>query len=263
MEAQPEGASAQPSTSGAPIQQQDRAYTPEDAWLTEPEFDDAAERVDRLAEDYNLVQMLALEGFQGRSYSYFETELAKYGIAVVSGWLRRRLILTKCRERGFGGLPEAPLNAFDDPDTVDGLAGETVAQALAHFRTDVLVRGRWDYRKGATLRTYFIGQCLIRFANVYRAWLRSEARAELPPQIDEQGRLTGRHVPSVEELVLDQVVVERTLASIKDPRVRKALVLRGAGLSNAHIGERLGLTEKTVERMIANERERVRRRNTA
>lgn len=263
MEVEPEGASAPPTSSGTPVQRQDREAATDDAWLTEPEHDDAADRIDRLAEDYNLVQMLALEGFQGRDYSYFETELAKYGVAVISGWLRRRLIFTKCRERGFGGLPEAPLNAFDDPDTVDGLAGETVARALDYFRSDVLMRGRWDYRKGATLRTYFIGQCLIRFANVYRAWLKTEVRAELPPVIDEQGRLTGRHVPSVEELVLDQVAVDRTLASIKDPRVRKALVYRGAGLSNAQIGDELGLTEKTIERMIANERARVRRRNIA
>jgi hypothetical protein len=38
----------------------------------------------------------------------------------------------------------------------------------------VLRRQRWDYRKGASLRTYFIGQCLSRFANVYRRWYTNE-----------------------------------------------------------------------------------------
>lgn len=247
-------------SSGAPVQREVDPDLAADAWKTEREH---AQRIDRLAEDYNLVQMLALEQFEGSNYDYFETELAKYGVAVIRGWLRRRLIFAKCRERGYGGLPEAPLGAFDDEDAVEGLAGETVARALEHFRSDVLMRRRWDHRKGATLRTYFIGQCLMQFPNVYRAWLRTELREELPPELDEYGRLTSRHVPSVEELVLDQVTVDRTLATIKDPRVKDALVYRGAGLSNAQIGKALGLTEKTVERMIANERNRFRRRNIA
>ncbi|MBX9244659.1 sigma-70 family RNA polymerase sigma factor [Actinotalea ferrariae] len=248
-----------PTSSGAPVQRD----SDDGAWLDEREHEDAAERLDRLAEDYNLVQMLAFEGFEGREYAYFETELAKYGMAVISGWLRRRVIFTKCRERGFGGLPEPPLDAFENPDTVDGLSGETVAKALDRFRSDVLIPGRWDYRKGASLRTYFIGQCLIRFSNVYRRWWVTEGRVrDIPHDVDDDD-LLGRHLPSVEGLVLDQLTVDRTLSSIKDPRVRKALAYRGAGLSNAEIGVELGVTEKTVERMIANERDRVRRRNIA
>ena len=53
---------------------------------------------------------------------------------------------------------------------------ETVSKALHHFRVDVLMKKKWDYRKGETLRTYFVGQCLIRFANIYRAWYGNEAR---------------------------------------------------------------------------------------
>jgi hypothetical protein len=86
--------------------------------------------------------------------------------------MRRRLIFQRVRERGYGGLPDPPDGAHDDPDTVAELAQETVAKALRHFHDDVLVPGKWDSRRGATLRTYFIGQCLIRFANIYRRWWR-------------------------------------------------------------------------------------------
>lgn len=264
MDSEPEGVSAPPADSGAPVQPVVGHDQVPEAWLNEGEHLAACERLDRLFEDYNLVQMLALAGFKGKDYDYFETELAKYGVAVIGGWLRRGLIFAKCRQRGFGGLREAPLGAFDDPDTVDGLTGETVAYALKHFRSHALLEQRWDYRKGATLRTFFIGQCLIQFGNVYRRWWTTEARApHLPAELETLDDLEKRHVPSVEELVVDQVTVERTLGTVKNPRVRRAFAYRGAGLSNSEIGERLGVTEKTVERMIANERERIRRRSIA
>jgi len=46
-----------------------------------------------------------------------------------------------------------------EPDEVEELTYETVSKALFHFRRDVLMKHAWDYRKGATLRTFFVGQC--------------------------------------------------------------------------------------------------------
>jgi hypothetical protein len=40
------------------------------------------------------------------------------------------------------------------------LANLTVAFALQKFREQVLSPNRWDRTKGATLKTYFIVQCL-------------------------------------------------------------------------------------------------------
>jgi hypothetical protein len=68
--------------------------------------------------------------------------LARYGLAVISGWLRRGLIFARMKERGLGALTPPPLDAFTDRDTVDELANETVAKALYHFRNDVLLRRR-------------------------------------------------------------------------------------------------------------------------
>jgi hypothetical protein len=56
-----------------------------------------------------------------------------------------------------GPIPASPV----------GVAGE--------FPRD-LDEEEWDHRRGATLRTYFIGQCLIRFPNIYRRWLAGENR---------------------------------------------------------------------------------------
>ena len=124
--------------------------------------------------------------------------------------------------------------------------------------------GRWDYRRGASLRTFFIGQCLMRFANVYRAWWNREARAAVDVAADHEALvlLERRPVAGEERPVLDRDQVARALRHVKDPRVRRVLLLR-ADLSNAEIAEQLGVTEKTVERMIANERDRLRRRGIA
>ena len=99
---------------------------------------DLADSVDRMAGDVDLNMDLALEGYQGPLWDYFSNELAKYGYAVIASWIGRRMIFERCKSRGFGGLP-----AMDRPFTDDEnaeLTNETVAKALAHFRTDVLMK---------------------------------------------------------------------------------------------------------------------------
>jgi len=50
------------------------------------------------------------------------------------------------------------------------------------------------------------------------------------------------------------------LTGIKDPRVRATMRLTAAGRSQAEIAGILGVTEKTVERMLYNERIRLKKR---
>jgi hypothetical protein len=121
-------------------------------WLERPDLIAQAERLDRLAADFDLVTTLSLAGFEGGDWDYFEQELAKYGIAVMGGWLRTGLIFSRYAARGFGGLPE--MSRDFEPDEIEELTYETVSKALFHFRRDVLMKHAWDYRKGATLRTF-------------------------------------------------------------------------------------------------------------
>lgn len=269
MAPRPEQQPATPARSGAHVQPDvgDLDHPAEEvpaSWLTEHAAD--AEHIDRLTADVDLITTLALRHFQGPQYDYFAHELAKYGIAVIGGWLRRGLIFARCRERGIGGLPPPPDGSFDDPDVVAQLALETVAVALVHFRTDVLVPRRWDHRRGASLRTFFIGQCLLRFANVYRYWLKHESTSRRDRDLadhDSLEQLEQRRVPSADELVSDQLRVDRALRAVSSPRVREVLVLHAVGVPHAEIGLRLGVTAKAVERMIANEKTRLARRGIA
>ncbi|HEX5996635.1 MAG TPA: hypothetical protein VFY84_15955 [Jiangellales bacterium] len=120
----------------------------------------ALRRRERVAEDADLIMWLALNGFAGEDYRRFAHELARYGYAVMLAWIRKGVIFGKCRERGLGGLPEPPVGAITRPDVAEELAGETVAKSLHYFRENVLLRRQWDPTRGASIKSYFIGQCL-------------------------------------------------------------------------------------------------------
>ena len=252
-----------PGRSVVPVKPGDRsnpAAAVPPAWLADAEHLPEAERLKRLESDLELVNDLALAGFDGPDWEYFATELAKYGLAVIGGWMRRDLIFDRCRNRGYGvPLLERPFT----PDEVEELSGETVAKALFHFRTDVLMKGKWDYRRGASLKTYFIGQCMIRFANVYRRWWGNEIRQWHSDLIDPRTEKFENWMPpsaGPENQAVAGVVAAEAMAGVKDPRVRKAMHMTAEGRTQAEIAEALGVTVKTVERMLANERVRVRRR---
>lgn len=228
-----------------------------ESWLADPAFDKPAADLDRLAGDLDLYNTLALSRFCGPSYDYFADELARYGLAVIGAWVRTGLIFSKCRERGLGGLPPAEWEL--QADDVEELTNETVGLAVVKFREKVLLEKRWDPRKGASLRTYFIGQCLIRFPNVYRAWLRQEAERRARVEITED--LHPRVHPHT--LALDDMHAQDELSKVEDDRVRVALIYTAAGWRQWEIAQELGVSEKTVERMLAHHRQRIQRRRSA
>lgn len=251
----PDSGSAQRASSGVPVKPED-SESIDPTWLAD--FDThRTEYLQRLDTDRSIVDELRRAGFAGKNYTYFETELAKYGIAVMTAWIRTHQVFTKARARGVGGLPMPIDDALHDHDTASSLAGETVATALVNFREYVLIPGRWTPEKGASIRTYFIGQCLLRFANIYRAWFKSSYYPDgwghqVELEIDEHGS-PYEHVETATE---QKVAVDALLARVKNPQVREALVLRGAGHTTEGIAKMLGTTKKAVEMMIRNERNR-------
>ncbi|QWF20504.1 hypothetical protein KM427_16120 [Nocardioides sp. LMS-CY] len=249
-----------PGASGEPVQlQPGEAAIPED-WLSEPEHAGLADKVDRLAGDVEVVMLLALSNYEGDRWDVFATELAKYGMAVIGGWMHKGLIHHKCRAKGFG-LPE--LGRPFEPDEITELTSETVAKALYHFRRDVLLKRKWDSTRGATLRTYFVGQCIIRFANIYRHWWGNESRFRQASRSDDHellNELGGVRTDDFQRAAAHRDEIERCLAEVKDDRVKHAMLLTAAGRSQAEIADLLDCTEKTVERMLYNERQRQRKR---
>jgi DNA-directed RNA polymerase specialized sigma24 family protein len=258
-----------PATVGARIQpaegrDENDLAGDEAAWATETQHLPGAKNIDRLAADLDLITTLALSGFTGRDYDYFASELAKYGVAVISGWIRRGVIFAKVRSRGFGGLPGAPDGAFADEDVIADLTHETVAKALRQFRQDVLLRKQWDSTRGATIRTFFIGQCLIRFANVYRTWWNRQPQARvMPTDLDSIRLMADNAVDSPEHQTVNRQEILRGLRLATNDNVRRALTLTADGFTQREIATELAVTEKAVERMINNHLTRMRERGIA
>jgi DNA-directed RNA polymerase specialized sigma24 family protein len=222
------------------------------------EFDhlEEAEHLRRLTADQEMLTTLQLHGLQGPTWERFADVLARYGYQVIRAWVWTRQIFPNCAQQGYG-LPQ-PTHLRWTKEQADEVASETVAMAIRAFRTYVLREGRWSPTRGATLRTYFVGQCLMQFPNVYRRWL-----SEL--------RLDHQEVPVLEELndpvdrgefgdparrVVMQDMVDRGLASVSHKRTRIVLQLRAAGYSEPEIADLMGTTGKAIELLLYRHRQR-------
>lgn len=223
------------------------------------EVDELREKLDRLQGDKALLEDLRADGFDGRKYTVFVTVLAKYGIAVIRGWIRSGVILAKVRERGFGGLPPEPRPRAmnEDEDTAEELANETVALALVAFKDRVLVPGRWDPTKGASLSTFFVGQCLMQFGNVYKRW--HTEYSGRPIAVEPDHHVLESHIEDITHQTTVRDEARRVLVLIEDPRAREAFWRHAVnGETFGSIATTLAMTEKAVEKMIARARKRVR-----
>lgn len=224
-------------------------WAAQQAIAADRERDRSEERVDRLAGDRDLAAALQADGFQGRNYDFFATEIAKYGWAVIRGWIYKGQIRGEVARKGFGALDPEPRPGAMIEDA-EGLADETVVLALSAFRDKVLVPGKWDPSKGASLRTFFVGQCLLQFSNVYKRWRREELRSYAEPQAPpataewadefEEGPSTPL-APDASETAQIKDELRRAFGKITDERVRSAFYLSVThGFTHAQIGEKLG-----------------------
>jgi RNA polymerase sigma factor (sigma-70 family) len=222
-------------------------------WLDDHQA--AADRLDRLLADAKLISHLQWTGFQGAEYDRFAEELARYGFAVLSAWMYSGIIFERIKQKGYGSLPPLPDVGWDADDR-EGLANLTVAFALQKFREQVLIPNRWDHTKGATLKTYFIGQCLIRFLNFYRSWhleITEHQRHRGPDEVDP-------------DYVVDWMDAERRAVQFDEltrglqqlpERARHVFILLAQGYKQDEVAERLGMTRKAIEGILDRHRKRI------
>jgi DNA-directed RNA polymerase specialized sigma24 family protein len=204
---------------------------------------EAAKRLERLEADRELVLQLALRGYEGPAWQQFASALAEYGFQVVAAWTKSGLIFAKCTEKGLGlATFQAISRSSDDAEEI---AGETVAIAIRAFRDKVLVPARWDPSRGATLRTFFIGQCIFQFPNVLRRWVAEQAL----PSVDTSvlaAQLERTTHPSPDVLVeLSRSL--KVLETLPNEHPAKIKTLAAMGYSHVEIAELLDCTEKAVE----------------
>jgi hypothetical protein len=223
------------------------------AWL-DPHVVDA-KRLDRLLADRELVDQLRAAGYTGPDWDYVAGVLIKYGYAVLISWMRQGVIWRRLADKGRGGLPTPPHWEWND-DTWNELAGTTLVVALQKFRDNVLVPGRWNPDRGASLKTFFIGQCLFCFPNPYRSWHTAVTARQCEAPDDLSG--WSQHTPSTrgpeEDLIIREAISDG-LAGL-DERTGEILVLLDQGYDQTEVADRIGTTRKAVEMIVRRHRSR-------
>lgn len=200
----------------------------------------------RIEADRVLVARIVADRFAGPAYTSLIDRLARYGLRVCEGWLSSGLIFRESARRGRP-VGHSPRDWCADDRTE--LALETVGVALREFHDSALVRGEWRPEAGASLKTYFIGRCILVFPNVFRRWAREHRgweRIELGGDEVQALSYGGR---LVEDLVTDRIELRHRLAAL-DRRTAAAIALTADGYSQAEIGEVLQVTARAVEALL-------------
>ena len=197
--------------------------------------------------DAALLDKLSVEDFAGPGWDRFVDVLAEYGCAVLTAWTVTGAIDAHILRQARIRLEKPPVEITQED--AEDLAAETVADALGRFRDQVLAVGRWDPRRGASLATFWIGFCLLRFPDVYRRWLTAQSRWNRALQ-NADGYRTHWLEPSptdpAQQVVLDEEVAE-ALASVSVEATRQILQLKAAGYSHEEIAELVGCSVKSIE----------------
>jgi DNA-directed RNA polymerase specialized sigma24 family protein len=235
-------------------------------WLEEHERDSEAERLERLLADRDLVTRLEYSGYAEAEWEQVATEFARYGLSVIQSWITKGTIFGKLREKRLGGLPEAPAEWFD-PVAVSDLATDTVVAALGWFKDNVLIKHQWNPERpggAASLKTFFVGQCLFQFRSVYRQWHREESsrrRHVIAAKPEDPEFLHRPGVERADRAILAHEEATQALAQINGDHARQAFVMDAAGMTHAEIAAELQLPdEKAVENVLCWQRRRLRRR---
>ncbi|WP_148088861.1 RNA polymerase sigma factor [Saccharothrix texasensis] len=204
----------------------------------------------RLAADQKLVDELRQGNFRGPAYDYFVRILAEYGLAVMRSMIRSGSIFDKIAK--IGRPVATPLRL--PVEGVEDLAAETVASALVEFRRGALVEGKWRSEGGSSLKTYFVGTCILSFSNVYRRYQREWGDHPLVTPSDPaelQEIADSKYVTrSPEETVVDRSLSDWILNHF-DATTAKVLVMKfAADLTHAEVAQILNISVRAVEGRI-------------
>lgn len=211
--------------------------------------DRATTRIAALMADQELVDGLRHTGFAGPRYEALKAALAGYGDPVMRAWIRRGQIFHLTAERGRP--VQCPLDVREhlarDTDDRRELAMEVVANALVFFRERALVQRLWTPERGAVLTTFFVGSCVLTFANVFRAWLKEHLVDRQHRDIDTD-RPRDRFEPDPADVVAAMETFCDMLNSAPTPTVRSMLAtLVLEDQPYAEIARRHGTTEAAVK----------------
>ncbi|MEV6314432.1 hypothetical protein [Streptomyces sp. NPDC051776] len=244
----------------------DRLRLAEQRLAPDAHREEPGQRARRLAADARLVEVLRQDSFDGARFRKFASRLLEYGYPVLLRWTKSGEIFAQCAHAGRPVRRHAATFDWTAEDR-HRLATDTLLEGVEFFRSYALERGGWDPERGASLTTYFIGSCVRCFPPVYNRWWREQILEQgmlhvaLGTGAEDETSLTDvadpRSVdPCHAAVVSDQV--QQVMNAMPDPALRTGLALRAIGYSQSEAADRVGLTEKALERRVGRARSRLR-----
>ncbi|RZU46690.1 hypothetical protein EV385_6767 [Krasilnikovia cinnamomea] len=222
---------------------------------------DAADRLWLRQDDVELVERMTKKGFVGWEYDTFINDLARYGHAVIRVWIHTGEAYRRAFELGrpvsHAHRPRHPVL----PDDASALADLAVTFGLKLFIKKGLMQGQWQADGGASLRSYFIGSCLLTLSNACRSWKPDSPDQSAVPYDVVDDIPTQRAGDDPERVVLLRSIIAGLLEE-ESPVDKLILRLRAVGYTEGEVAEIVGegATAKSVEHKIARARRRISRR---
>ena len=220
-----------------------------------------SEESERLAGDRELYEILREQVYQGKDYDDFEIELMGYGFACIKKWILTKELLAKCDEK-LNFVPKEEDVRLDllTSDEAEEIAQDIVVESVLGFREDALVGGKWSPTGGASLKTFFVGRCLIEACKVLKQRARALKRAARYIQKVEEDdwlELPSRDMPLETQFELDDEL--RRVAGLLSDKELEVARLRAEGLSAKEIADRLGTLPRSVNKALERVRAKARK----
>lgn len=203
-------------------------------------------------DDVALRDELQAAGCTGPLWDRLAVDLAELGFSVMSAWLSTGVISQKCWEMGRGVNLPHDWTAEDRED----LATMAIADGMEILR-QALLANKWNPEKGASLRTYFLGGCVLAFSNVLRQW--KSDRQRYRRAATACGLETAARPPAVSPIdVVDALDALRSLTRDESKRDRAMRYLQFDGYTPMEIAQILELTPSAVTTRLSRMKRRSR-----
>ena len=186
-----------------------------------------------------MLLQLQLSGYADRIWNPIAEEFARYGVSVMKSWIGKRTIFGQVKARTGFQLRSCPDDWLQSVHVAEDLAGLTVVLALQYFKEQVLKANKWDPARGASLRTFFIGQCLYQFPNVYKTWLHNEQELHALQQVvaDDDLHYLAGGIGNIEEPVITHDSAVTALGTLTTAKAQRAFAMKALGYSHAEIAD--------------------------
>ncbi|MGW6506613.1 hypothetical protein ACWGCP_03505 [Streptomyces niveus] len=253
-----------------PLEAEDAELTPDNLALLNRDLggDEGEQtRARRRQLDGRIVDRLRTHGFAGPDYQKTVNRLSEYGYHTMISWAASGEIFARAREVGRP-VPLQKITLTWTGEDRHEVVADSILGGLHVFRTYGLVQGRWNPDGGASLDTYFVGAVIRAFPRVYTRWFDSHQQRQAELQhptsadapADPLSLIPDQQATDPSQHAVTHDYLSRLLPLVEDPQVREGLGWRALGYTQAEAAQRIGLTEKALERRIGRLRVRLTRR---